>query len=180
MHDDSSPGTEELDEEAPVLLFDCRSPKVLATFEGKTAPHSCIMNFLDEKKEKHKQNTSKNFNMLCIQTSGCCCWCVCVRDYAEAHSDDVTQAKWSPTSPSVFMTGSTDGLVNVYDIVRTRNCTMELQYREPLAVRRTCKYSGAALAMFAVVLLLLLVSTHNALFLCNNDDVTHSHSHAYV
>ena len=37
---------------------------------------------------------------------------------AEAHSDDVTQAKWSPTNPSVFATGSTDGLVNVYDIVR--------------------------------------------------------------
>lgn len=36
--------------------------------------------------------------------------------YSESHSDDVTQVRFHPTNPSLVATGSTDGLVNVFDI----------------------------------------------------------------
>ncbi|KAG8561185.1 hypothetical protein GDO81_015279 [Engystomops pustulosus] len=36
--------------------------------------------------------------------------------YSESHNDDVTQVRFHPTNPSLVATGSTDGLVNVFDI----------------------------------------------------------------
>ncbi|KAM6171173.1 WD repeat-containing protein 89 [Erethizon dorsatum] len=36
--------------------------------------------------------------------------------YSEAHSDDVTQVCFHPSNPNMVVTGSTDGLVNVFDI----------------------------------------------------------------
>ncbi|XP_075701079.1 WD repeat-containing protein 89 [Rhinoderma darwinii] len=36
--------------------------------------------------------------------------------YSESHNDDITQVRFHPTNPSVVATGSTDGLVNVFDI----------------------------------------------------------------
>jgi len=35
--------------------------------------------------------------------------------YAECHNDDVTQLSYHPTQPSYLLSGSTDGLVNIYD-----------------------------------------------------------------
>ncbi|XP_073426973.1 WD repeat-containing protein 89 [Dendrobates tinctorius] len=36
--------------------------------------------------------------------------------YSESHNDDITQVRFHPTNPSLVATGSTDGLVNVFDI----------------------------------------------------------------
>lgn len=36
--------------------------------------------------------------------------------YSESHNDDVTQVRFHPTNPSLVATGSTDGLVNVFDL----------------------------------------------------------------
>ncbi|XP_075049121.1 WD repeat-containing protein 89 [Mixophyes fleayi] len=36
--------------------------------------------------------------------------------YSESHNDDVTQVRFHPTNPSLVASGSTDGLVNVFDI----------------------------------------------------------------
>ncbi|KAM8921282.1 WD repeat-containing protein 89 [Pelodytes ibericus] len=36
--------------------------------------------------------------------------------YSESHNDDVTQIRFHPTNPSMVASGSTDGLVNVFDI----------------------------------------------------------------
>ncbi|XP_023559566.1 WD repeat-containing protein 89 isoform X2 [Octodon degus] len=36
--------------------------------------------------------------------------------YSEAHSDDITQVCFHPRNPNMLVTGSTDGLVNVFDI----------------------------------------------------------------
>ncbi|XP_056401250.1 WD repeat-containing protein 89 [Hyla sarda] len=36
--------------------------------------------------------------------------------YSESHNDDITQVRFHPTNPSLLATGSTDGLVNVFDI----------------------------------------------------------------
>lgn len=36
--------------------------------------------------------------------------------YSDSHSDDVTQVKFHPTNPSRVASGSTDGLVNIFDI----------------------------------------------------------------
>ncbi|XP_072284409.1 WD repeat-containing protein 89 [Pyxicephalus adspersus] len=36
--------------------------------------------------------------------------------YSESHNDDVTQVRFHPTNQSLVATGSTDGLVNVFDI----------------------------------------------------------------
>ncbi|XP_066464284.1 WD repeat-containing protein 89 [Eleutherodactylus coqui] len=36
--------------------------------------------------------------------------------YSESHDDDITQVCFHPTNPSLVATGSTDGLVNVFDI----------------------------------------------------------------
>lgn len=37
-------------------------------------------------------------------------------DFSDAHCDDITQVRFHPNRPSVFTSGATDGLVNVYDI----------------------------------------------------------------
>ncbi|XP_023421853.2 WD repeat-containing protein 89 [Cavia porcellus] len=36
--------------------------------------------------------------------------------YSETHSDDITQVRFHPSDPNMVVTGSTDGLVNVFDI----------------------------------------------------------------
>ncbi|XP_008848713.1 WD repeat-containing protein 89 [Nannospalax galili] len=36
--------------------------------------------------------------------------------YSETHSDDVTQVRFHPSNPNMVVSGSTDGLVNVFDI----------------------------------------------------------------
>ncbi|KAM4690615.1 WD repeat-containing protein 89 [Rhinophrynus dorsalis] len=36
--------------------------------------------------------------------------------YSESHNDDITQVRFHPTNPSLVASGSTDGLVNVFDI----------------------------------------------------------------
>ncbi|XP_068110366.1 WD repeat-containing protein 89 isoform X2 [Hyperolius riggenbachi] len=36
--------------------------------------------------------------------------------YSESHNDDITQVRFHPTNPSLLASGSTDGLVNVFDI----------------------------------------------------------------
>ncbi|EEQ33656.1 hypothetical protein McanMca71_003987 [Microsporum canis] len=35
--------------------------------------------------------------------------------YVESHNDDVTEVQFHPSRPSVLLSGSTDGLVNIYD-----------------------------------------------------------------
>lgn len=35
--------------------------------------------------------------------------------YQEVHSDDVTDLSFNPSNPALLLSGSTDGLVNVYD-----------------------------------------------------------------
>jgi WD40 repeat protein len=39
--------------------------------------------------------------------------------YVESHNDDVTELQFHPTQESVLLSGSTDGLVNVYDMTIT-------------------------------------------------------------
>ncbi|XP_048218066.1 WD repeat-containing protein 89 [Perognathus longimembris pacificus] len=36
--------------------------------------------------------------------------------YSETHSDDITQVRFHPSNPNMLVSGSTDGLVNVFDI----------------------------------------------------------------
>ncbi|XP_024853492.1 WD repeat-containing protein 89 isoform X1 [Bos indicus] len=36
--------------------------------------------------------------------------------YSETHSDDITQVRFHPSNPNMVVSGSTDGLVNVFDI----------------------------------------------------------------
>ncbi|KAM5273602.1 WD repeat-containing protein 89 [Ctenodactylus gundi] len=36
--------------------------------------------------------------------------------YSETHSDDITQVRFHPSNPHMLVSGSTDGLVNVFDI----------------------------------------------------------------
>ncbi|XP_063804742.1 WD repeat-containing protein 89 [Pseudophryne corroboree] len=36
--------------------------------------------------------------------------------YSESHNDDITQVRFHPTNPSLVASGSTDGLVNVFDL----------------------------------------------------------------
>ncbi|OAL72007.1 WD domain-containing protein [Trichophyton violaceum] len=37
------------------------------------------------------------------------------RQYVESHNDDVTEIQFHPSRPSILLSGSTDGLVNIYD-----------------------------------------------------------------
>lgn len=39
-----------------------------------------------------------------------------VREYAESHTDTITQLAFHPTQPQALMSGSTDGLVSVFDV----------------------------------------------------------------
>lgn len=39
--------------------------------------------------------------------------------YWESHTDDITQIKFHPSNPNFFASGSTDGLINVFDISKT-------------------------------------------------------------
>ena len=39
-----------------------------------------------------------------------------VRNYAESHTDTITQLAFHPTEPNLLMSGSTDGLVSVFDV----------------------------------------------------------------
>ncbi|XP_044520796.1 WD repeat-containing protein 89 [Gracilinanus agilis] len=36
--------------------------------------------------------------------------------YSETHSDDITKVRFHPTDPNILLSGSTDGLMNVFDI----------------------------------------------------------------
>jgi len=38
-----------------------------------------------------------------------------VVQYIESHSDDITELQFHPTKPQILLSGSTDGLVNIYD-----------------------------------------------------------------
>lgn len=38
-----------------------------------------------------------------------------LQNYVESHNDDVTDLRFHPTQPSRLLSGSTDGLVNIYD-----------------------------------------------------------------
>lgn len=38
------------------------------------------------------------------------------QSYVESHNDDVTELRFHPTLPRCLLSGSTDGLVNIYDI----------------------------------------------------------------
>ncbi|CAI9623343.1 unnamed protein product [Staurois parvus] len=49
--------------------------------------------------------------------------------YSESHNDDITQVRFHPTNPGLMATGSTDGLVNVFDIAEDN---------EDDALRSTC------------------------------------------
>ncbi|KAL8761104.1 MAG: hypothetical protein Q9184_002755 [Pyrenodesmia sp. 2 TL-2023] len=42
-----------------------------------------------------------------------------VLEYVESHSDDVTDLSFHPANPSIVLSGSTDGLVNLYDTATT-------------------------------------------------------------
>lgn len=39
-----------------------------------------------------------------------------LQSYVESHNDDVTELQFHPTLPNCLLSGSTDGLVNVYDV----------------------------------------------------------------
>jgi SEL1 protein len=39
--------------------------------------------------------------------------------YIESHSDDVTELQFHPTQPQIILSGSTDGLVNIYNTTIT-------------------------------------------------------------
>lgn len=39
--------------------------------------------------------------------------------YWESHDDDITQVKFHPSLPDSLATGSTDGLINIFDISNT-------------------------------------------------------------
>lgn len=36
--------------------------------------------------------------------------------YSESHSDDVCEVKFHPKNPDILASGSTDGLINIFDI----------------------------------------------------------------
>ena len=42
-----------------------------------------------------------------------------IRHYSESHSDDVTELVFHPSLPSQLVSGSTDGLINMYDTFKT-------------------------------------------------------------
>lgn len=56
-------------------------------------------------------------------------WLTAVRDlratqqpllqYIESHNDDVTELSFNPSNPSILLSGSTDGLINLYDTTIT-------------------------------------------------------------
>ncbi|KAK0946120.1 hypothetical protein LTR29_002434 [Friedmanniomyces endolithicus] len=39
-----------------------------------------------------------------------------LRDYAESHTDTITQLAFHPSQPNVLLSGSTDGLVSIFDV----------------------------------------------------------------
>lgn len=40
-------------------------------------------------------------------------------EYVESHNDDITELSFHPSNPSILLSGSIDGLVNLYDITIT-------------------------------------------------------------
>lgn len=40
----------------------------------------------------------------------------CIHTFTEAHSDDLTSLAFHPTQPHLLLSGSTDGLLNTYDV----------------------------------------------------------------
>jgi WD40 repeat protein len=40
-------------------------------------------------------------------------------EYIESHSDDITELQFHPTQPQILLSGSTDGLVNIYNTTIT-------------------------------------------------------------
>ncbi|KAI5780348.1 WD domain protein [Peziza echinospora] len=61
-----------------------------------------------------------------IRTSGV------TRHYTESHTDDVTELQFDPFAASLLLSGSTDGLVNIYDLKQVASATGDADDDEAL------------------------------------------------
>ncbi|KAL3423512.1 WD repeat-containing protein [Phlyctema vagabunda] len=84
-------GRAESDQKAPILSLACLPPYGVAAGTELTN-HEATVSIWD----------TRNLGQT-------------VRQYIESHSDDVTELQFHPTHPSFLLSGSTDGLVNIYN-----------------------------------------------------------------
>ncbi|RDW87721.1 hypothetical protein BP5796_03415 [Coleophoma crateriformis] len=84
-------GSVRSEQNAPILSLACLSPNGLAAGTELTN-HQATVSIWD----------SRNLGQT-------------MRQYIESHSDDVTELQFHPSHPSILLSGSTDGLVNIYN-----------------------------------------------------------------
>lgn len=110
--------------DGPIILFDIRSPNAFANavIYVKSPVTSIAVNnsasIISAGCELIKSKSEHSFDEYAAK--------ICLYDprnpgqpiteFVESHSDDITQVKFSPTTPNLLLTGSTDGTLCTFDI----------------------------------------------------------------
>lgn len=63
-----------------------------------------------------------------------------LRNYAESHTDTITQLAFNPDLPNVLLSGSTDGLVSVFDIEKQDEDDALMQVLNPRSAIHCCRF----------------------------------------
>lgn len=97
-----------------IRLWDSRAKPITQLAEPQGRPISalaCHANILAAGTESNKEGLGDVSVLLYDARNPS----IPLRDYAESHADSITQLAFHPTAPHVVLSGSTDGLVSLFD-----------------------------------------------------------------
>ncbi|KAF4985556.1 hypothetical protein FDECE_16475 [Fusarium decemcellulare] len=100
-------------ENGTVAVWDLRQGTRVAQFQASQAPILSMACSPDTKTiavGTELQNHTASIHLWDVRSTP-----TSKAHYQEVHSDDVTELAFNPSNPAVLLSGSTDGLVNVYD-----------------------------------------------------------------
>lgn len=96
-----------------LVLWDMRSGHIVQHYQTEgLIPLCCDVNSTDTLLGVGHELSGEDASLLLFDTRTT----QVTARFTEAHSDDITQVRFSPTEPYLFMSAATDGLVNVFDV----------------------------------------------------------------
>lgn len=98
-----------------IRLWDQRAKQVASLAEPQERPLSalaCHQNVIAAGTESNKEGLG-DVSVLLFDARNTS---TPLRNYAESHTDSITQLAFHPTQPNALMSGSTDGLVSIFDV----------------------------------------------------------------
>ncbi|KAF4980703.1 hypothetical protein FZEAL_3371 [Fusarium zealandicum] len=112
-------------ENGTVAVWDLRQGARVAQFQASQAPILSMACSLDTQTiavGTELQNHAASIHLWDVRSTP-----TAKAHYQEVHSDDVTDLAFNPSNPALLLSGSTDGLVNVYDTRITDEEDLTLQ-----------------------------------------------------